>query len=52
MPVTTIAAMPHGLATHLSAMVEVHQEVAGFAAASASWSTGLRAFWGDNRGTW
>jgi len=41
MPVTAVASMPHGLATHLSAMVKVRQEVAGFAAVSASWSSGL-----------
>ena len=58
MPVMTIASMPHGLATiwarwvtRVLVVVKVHPEVAGFAAASASWSTGPRGFWGDNRGT-
>ena len=54
----TITSMPHGLATiwarwvtRLIVVVKVHPEVAGVAAASASWSTGLRGFWGDHRGT-
>ena len=33
------------------AVVEIHPDVAGVAAALASWSPGPRGFWGGNRGT-
>jgi hypothetical protein len=49
MLVTTITSMSHGVATiwarwapRLIAMIKVHPDVAGFAIASASWSTGPR----------
>jgi hypothetical protein len=58
MLVTTIASMPRGVATMRSrwgtcriVVVKVHPEVAGGAAASASWSPAPRGFWGDNSST-
>jgi hypothetical protein len=58
MPVTMIASMSDDLvtiwarwATRMLVVVIVHQEVAGVAATSVSWSTGARGFWGDNSNT-